>query len=646
MLRSYLRAIGGAVLLGVLLCWIALQRPIRFTLDIGGELTIGPAGTAEAPLYDAPYLIDVHAAEPAEIVITTTETYRWTLPESQIRIPGISGGPMITQLRLAPPSVPTTTLTITLNGADLVTDLAAGPHDLYLFTPAAPDGSGSLQIDLAAPMYELPPDPRGLGVTLYGIDVAPVGWRVFVPWALLAALAGVLVCLGAGAALAGFSPRLAGGTVLVSSAALALALTITRTVITVDAERLLSASAAGVATILVGRGLARTSRRLTAERRDLAIVAGLTGLALALRLVGLRHPQANFSDLYLNVNNLTELVRGEVIFTEGLTCEAGAGNSPYPPGIYVVLAPLLLLFRDPASHHLIMQVGGALLDALALPLIWWAVRALGREGSTRRAALWAATLYLIPTAVLRSLIIGEYTNAVGQALALPGMLGLIVWVGSGMPRRWRPAVLAALTIAALMHSGVLIAVGLWGVAWFVMLLIQRRWPEAGQLALLGGVAVGLAGLVYYSSFIGDPTLASTNPDCPVFQPVVTKFWNLLTKDLLTIDGQIPIWLWALGVGGALAARRRLPSLSTPLWAWLATFPLALTSLIWSEQTIRWWLFLTPALAIGGGVGLDALSARGRRSRWVAVGITLAVLAVSLTLWIRFIVRYRTGNFIP
>ena len=196
MLRSYLRIIGGAVLLGVLLCWIALQRPTRFNLNIGGKLTVGPAGTAEAPLYDAPYLLDVHAAEPAKIVITTTETYRWTLPEAQIRVPAISGSPMIAQLRLAPPSVPTTTLTITLNGAELSTDLAAGPHELYLFVPAAPDGSGSLQIDLAAPMYVLPPDPRGLGVTLYEINVAPVGWRMFAPWALLAALAGVLVCLG------------------------------------------------------------------------------------------------------------------------------------------------------------------------------------------------------------------------------------------------------------------------------------------------------------------------------------------------------------------------------------------------------------------------------------------------------------------
>ncbi len=646
MLRSYLRIIGGAVLLGVLLCWIALQRPTRFNLNIGGKLTVGPAGTAEAPLYDAPYLLDVHAAEPAKIVITTTETYRWTLPEAQIRVPAISGSPMIAQLRLAPPSVPTTTLTITLNGAELSTDLAAGPHELYLFVPAAPDGSGSLQIDLAAPMYVLPPDPRGLGVTLYEINVAPVGWRMFAPWALLAALAGVLVCLGVGAALAGLSPRQAGGTVLVSSAALALALAVTRTVITVDAERLFVASAAGLATILAGRGLALLSGPAVApERRDLAIVAGLTGLALAIRLAGLRHPQANFSDLYLNVNNLTGLVRGDVIFTEELTCEAGAGRSPYPPGLYIVLAPLLLIFRNPASHHLALQAGGALLDALALPLIWWAVRALGTAGSTRRAALWAATLYLIPTAVLRSLIIGEYTNAVGQALALPGMLGLIVWAGSGMPRRWRPAVLAALTMAALMHSGVLIAVGLWGMAWFGLLLIQRRWPAAGQLALLGGGAVALAALVYYSSFIGDQTLASTNPDCPVFQPVATKFWNLLTKDLLTIDGQIPVWLWALGLGGALAARR-LPALATPLWAWLATFPLALTSLIWSEQTIRWWLFVTPALAIGGGVGLAALSERGRRSRWLAVGLTLAVLAVSLTLWIRFIVRYRTGNFVP
>lgn len=645
MLRSYLGALTGALGVAMLLCWLALQRPTTFNLHVGGELTIGPTGLAEAPPYDVPYLTNVHAAEPANIVITTTQTYRWTLPQAQIYIPAINGGPMITRLRLAPPSVPTTTLAITLNNAPLDVELPPGPRTLFLFAPAAPDGS--LTIALDAPAYELPPDPRLLGLSLYQLNVQPVGWQLFVPWSLLAALLGVLTCLGLGAAWAGLSPRLVGASVLVSGAALALLLAISRTVLTVDAGRLLFASAAGLATVLVGRGVAlKVGPDFSTDQRELALVAGMTGLAFALRLTGLRHPQANFSDLYLNVNNLTGLVRGESMFTEPLTCEAGAGRSPYPVGVYIVLAPLLLLFPNPADHALILQVGGALLDALVVPLLWWTVRTSGSTLWTRRAALWAGLLYLIPTVVLQSLTIGEYTNAAGQALALPGMLGLMVWVTNGMARRWRPAVLAALAIAALVHSGILISVGLWGSTWFSMLLIQRRWREAGQLLVLGGSAVGLAILVYYSSFIGDASLASTDPNCPVFRPVATKFWNLLTKDLLTVDGHLPIWWLVLGVSGATVLPRRLPALATPLWAWLATFPLSLLSLFWSEQTVRWWLFLAPALCISGGVGLATMAERGRRARWVAVGITLAVLALSLTLWVRFIVRYRTGNFVP
>ena len=152
-----------------------------------------------------------------------------------------------------------------------------------------------------------------------------------------------------------------------------------------------------------------------------------------------------------------------------------------------------------------------------------------RIGMTRASR--AAALYVVPLAVLKSLIIGEYTNAAGQALALPALLGAIVWVGRGMPRRWRPAVLLALALAALVHSGVLISLGLWGACWFAILLLRRRWDAADQGQL--------AGLAYYSAWIGDPRLASTNPECPLLRPVATKLGGV-ALDLLTLDGRLPV----------------------------------------------------------------------------------------------------------
>lgn len=639
---AYIRAIGGAVLVATALCWLAWHIPALFTLDIGGAITLGAGDSPEAPVYDAPFLTDVHAPEPADelLTITTTNRYRWTFPHSQITIPNLNGGTMLVRLRLAPPPVPTTALTLTLNGEQVKSDLAPGPRTLHLFAPAAADGT--LIIGLDAPLYQLPPDPRAFGVALSHITVQPSGWNLIVPWAALAALAGVLLLLGVGAVLAGLRPWVAGGAVLVVGVALAALLVGARSVITIDAGRLLIASFAGCGVIVVGRGLGAILRQPSAEQREIALIAGLTGLGLAVRLVGLRHPQANYSDLMLHVNNLTGVARGEIIFPEGLTCEAGAGRAPYPPGLYVVLAPLLALF---SNHPLVMQWGGATLDALVIPLLWWSIRTVRNDAWGRRAALWAATLYLVPLAVLRSLSIGEYTNTAGQALALPGLLGAAVWVGLGMPRRWRAAVGAALALAALVHSGVLISLALWGATWFGLLVVQRRWRAAGQLALLGGGAVVLAAVLYFSAFIGDPTLASTNPECPVLQPVAAKFGNVI-KEFFALDGRVPVWLWLIGVGGLIAGWRRIAALAQPLAAWQATMLSSQMSLLWSEQTVRWWLFVVPALCLGGGIGLATLAQRGRGWRWVAVALTVIVLALSLGLWIQFIVNYRTGNFVP
>jgi len=645
-LRSYVLAIGAAALAAVFGCWVALQRPQPFDLYVGGHLTVGPDGQPEAPVYDLPFLRDVHGPEPADelLTITTTNRYRWTLPESRLIVPNLNGGSSLARLLLAPPSVPSTPLTITINGRRLATDLAPGQRALWLFAPASPDGT--LSIDLDAPLYDLPPDPRPFGVALTQLTVRPAAWGPYAPVGLLLILAGVLALLGTGAGLAGLAPRTAGAAVLVLGLGLAVLLAITRETIAVEAGRLLTAAGSGCALVAAGRGLGRDlAARLSADQRDLALVSGLAGLGLAIRLAGLRHPQANFSDLMLNVNNLTGVARGELFFLEGLTCEAGAGSSPYPPGLYVALQPLLLMFNDPAKHALVMQIGGAALDALVIPTLWAGIRALSDSAWARRAALWAAALYLVPLTVLKSLIIGEYTNAAGQALALPAVLGAIAWVGRGTPRRWRPAVLLALTLAALLHSGVLISLGLWGAMWFAILLLRRRWSEAGNLALVGGAAVLLAGLAYYSAWIGDPRLASTNPECPVLRPVGAKLGGV-ALDLLTLDGRVPVWLTLIGAGGLAASWRRLPALALPLTAWQGALVISQVSLIWSEQTVRWWLFVTPALCLGGGMGLSGLAERGRRGRWAAVGLTLMVLALSLGLWLRFIVRYRTGNFVP
>src|SRR6185503_2842117 len=58
-------------------------------------------------------------------------------------------------------------------------------------------------------------------------------------------------------------------------------------------------------------------------------VVALILLAVALRLGGMLHPHAIFSDDGLNANNMIGFTSGQVYFTEGLPSEAGGGQAPY-----------------------------------------------------------------------------------------------------------------------------------------------------------------------------------------------------------------------------------------------------------------------------------------------------------------------------
>ena len=628
----------SSVVAGLLL-WLGWQRLVPFNLAIGGDLVIGESGEQFALMYDQPYLDHVHAPEPATVDLTTTETYRWTQPESAIAVPYLNGSAHMVRLSLAPPSVPQTPFLLQANGAAIRTDLPPGQRTLHLFAPASSDGS--LTLELQAPTYNASPDPRLLGVVLYRMQAQPLSHTWFMPWAAWLDLLLVVIVVGFGAALAGLAPLTAAGAILVTSSGLSVLLATVRTVITLDTGQLRTIALACLLVAGLGRWLAE--RR---QNPEIALVAGITALGLALRLIGIRHPQTNFSDLLLNVNNLASVGSGDLLFTEGLPCAAGAGRSPYPPGTYLITQPLSLLLPASMNRGILIQVVGACADALVIPLLWWLIDRTRDERTPARAALWAASLYLAPLAMLRAMVIGEWSNVLGQAIAMPILAWLGLWLANNQPRAWQPALIAGLTIAALQHSGTMLSLGLWGVALAGFLVWQKQWQMLGRLVVVGTSAVVLAVSLYYSNFLGDPTLASNGVICPAPRPLGQKLWGVVWNDLIALDGRVPAWFWLVGLGGAFSLRQGLSRVATPIWAWLATFVLSLSSLLWSEQTVRWWLFILPALALSGGVGLATLAQRGRFGRATATAASLFIIAASLALWTRFIIEYRTGAFVP
>jgi hypothetical protein len=376
----------------------------------------------------------------------------------------------------------------------------------------------------------------------------------------------------------------------------------------------------------------------------------LVVLAFGLRLGGLLHPHVIFSDLGLHANNLLGVSVGQVFFTEGLPAEAGGGQSPYPPGTYLLLAPLqLLLPVGDEGRRLLLKGGLALLDSLVLGLIWLLLRPHGR-----RAALLGAALYLAPPPLLSSFSIGEFANIGGQALALP-VLALLAATGvqSAKSKMQNAKIFAfcislfALLIALLGHLGVVISLVctlaalwlVWGLA-----ALRRGGVWRSRLALLSGaglLAAVLAFVCYYSAPIfmaifaerigGGAAPSSTSISAlRIFAPLLQIFMpggNI--TPLLSVTGLLGMTL-LLTHNAQRATRNALQSL---LLAWWLGTLLSLALLLFARQGVRWQHFLYPALCLGAGPALAAFWPRGGAGRAAALAGALFPICYGVAYWV-------------
>ncbi|MBK9942898.1 MAG: hypothetical protein IPP13_14930 [Kouleothrix sp.] len=210
----------------------------------------------------------------------------------------------------------------------------------------------------------------------------------------------------------------------------------------------------------------------------------LVMLALALRLGGMLHPYAIFSDARLNTHNLTGVIQGTLLFTEALPSEAGGGEAPYPPGHYLIVAPLqLLIAPGEAALHTLEKLANALADSLVVGLLWHMLR---RGGYGERAALLGAALYVLPGPLLKSLSVGEFANVFGQALALPLLAYLALSARRLATPRGLAGLAALLALALLGHLGVTISLaGMLAALGLIWLARPATRPAAGRLRSAG-----------------------------------------------------------------------------------------------------------------------------------------------------------------
>jgi hypothetical protein len=669
------------MLLAALLLWcLAYQLPANHTLHVGGD-----RGTRLRE-HDAPFLRGVHASEPETEGAVWYEhaepPYRWTQPEAEILLPGMGGGPWIMRVLIAPGprSAPMSSTWQFGEAPPLAVTLAPGerPRRYHLLGSAA---DGAVRLRISTPPLDAPGDPRALGLVLHRVDVAPAGSPPRAPHAPTLALLAVAQ-LGGFALLRRLSnhtsaahgedatprrqalfwpvnPQMVAATFIPLLGWLLIAHR-AETALFAPALALLVWVCYLLAALLrplVGALSRAAGLALAPHEYETPAVA--TALAFALRMGGMLHPYAIFSDTGLHLNNLVGLssqvigvASGALFFSEGLPCEAGAGQSPYPPGPYLALLPgLLATGADHTAQRWMLQGGVALLESFGAVLVWLLLRRFGRV-----PALLGAVLYAAAPPLLRSYSVGEMANLFAQALVLPLLVLLAL---SDCPRIARRALLCGLlTLLLLSHTGVSISaaalvgawVGVYGTRRHADTQARRR--GVGGVVLAGAVAGAVALVLYYSAFgwlfeerrvLAELQAAlPAEQRCPPEKPLADKLQRWVVNFLLDERAALAGPLFLAGAGGALllqwgsTARRSLGMVLAACW--LGTL-LSLGTLLGSDQAVRWQLFLFPALCLGAALAFGLWRRRGIAGRWFALASVAFLVWYAVSDWVRQIARY-------
>ena len=643
--RALGRALAGpalplVALLAALVLGLVYQVRPSYHIDVGGPT-------------DRPYLESIHASEgdaqrlkSPDPQVVRYARWRWTMPESVIKLPGVGQQAMLVRVELsgsrpagAPP--PGDVQIFANNGPLdpgrllLTIQPQAAPTTYELHLAANPDlRSGDLRLTIRTSTPFTPTgDPRVLGVILFNVDATPEGAvaglilpPVQVAFPLLAALllwALLLLRLGwgvGGATLGGLGGLLAAAAFLLWDR------------LWLTAFPWVLPQVVGVALLLclvlgplVG-GLYRWGgiRWPFTHRRALLTIFAL---GVIIRLGGQLHPEIFIPDVGFHANRFIEVLGGNLLFTI-YSAEWGNHRTFYLPTVYMFMAPLQWLLND---RFLVVRVFTVVLDTSAVFLLYFlAARAL-RSG---RAGLWAAILFLaLPQGVL-VISWGITANLFAQWMMLAVVTVLVVFY----ERLQRPLVwlgfMALCFIALLSHPGtvqltavIFLSYWLYYSNWVSFqtfelqsIFKERQATDAGifQVRVGGSVNDLTLGLFAYRVY---------SRGAQVWEGLA-GFWNEAWAYYKTM----PLAWTALGLLAAAPATRMLRRLRTLSVGWvLASVVFALVGLF-TNLYVRYPLFLLPQVALGSGALLEGLRARGRAGQVLLVCVLGTIVVSGLALW--------------
>ena len=619
-------AVLALALLGLL---IVYQVPREHRIDVG-----------VANGRDGFYLRDFFAKE-----TVADTTFRWIGERAAIVLPGAAGDSRWRlSLRLAAPRPPGVTADTPPPALTILADGQAIAH--FAVSPTFNDYSfgfrreavpvGDLTIRFESTTFSPPGggDDRRLGVQIASVTLTPerAGPAPLLPplltilavVALLGGLAALLARLGVGA-------RPVAGIVAVGALALLAGMATLPDLIAFYVPHLLLIVAILYGTLLVLRPLFRricAAGGVALSVRDEQILLGIVAFGAGFHLVGVFFPDFRAHDLIFQANRMRDILAGRFLLTS-LVDQEGVRPTPYPPAVYILLAPLAKVFGGP---ELMLRLWMPIIDATSALVVFYLLR---RCRVPDPAPLLAAFFTTILAVASQLLWWGFFSNQFGQWATLL-VLALVVghW---GEFDRWKLFALLVpiLALPLLSHPSAfvmecafvpLLAAGL--------ALGTRQWRQGGLVLLAFGLALLLAYLLYYRHFtllaidyartLGGDDAVRTADDAPGWE------WNYIRLRVFSL----PLGLYILAALGATVAllRERSRALGWGLLATLATFALFAAVHVFSGLWVRYFVFLGPALAIGAGIVVARLLGLGRWGRGLAYLALASGTLVSLLSW--------------
>ncbi|RLT30114.1 MAG: hypothetical protein DWI54_06910, partial [Chloroflexi bacterium] len=235
------------------------------------------------------------------------------------------------------------------------------------------------------------------------------------------------------------------------------------------------------------------SERLRFRIRQTVI---LLVVALVLKIAGSIAPGAPLIDVPLHAQQLENVMVGNLYLQNSGTLNPVAGNKaitqtyPYPPAIYLLIAPIALLFQPPFSLNAVVSISTMLLDALFVVGLIWLVHT---NRLSHRVAVLTSMVYLF---FPQSYVLQNYPNT-AQALAqAAGWIFLLVAAANprpqGLNQRIGLSMLALLSVAG--HFGVFITMTLVQACAFVLGGLRRT-------AIYWIITGAFVSALYYSQYV-------------------------------------------------------------------------------------------------------------------------------------------------